>query len=414
MRILLSAYGCEPHRGSEFGIGWNWAISLASLGHDVLVLTQDTIHKKEIIAKELKSLPQEIISRLEFIYYDFEPGGKRDSRAQTFERGRQIIWQFLVFSIAKDLHEKEPFDLIHHITWGSIRYGSRLQNLNTPFVYGPLGSGERAPYNLRRGYSLIGHIKDFVRDISNLAIRVDPSVQNTIKNADLIIARTSETQSLIPMKFQDKCLVRSDLGIDEKQFGAFKLRDRSARKFLFAGRLLHWKGLNVTISAFAKACEICDDLTFTIVGDGPEKQKLQRIAKRLNVFDKIQFINWVPQNELMALYREHDVFLFTSLHDSGGTVLLEAFGNGMPVISLKLGGPGLLVDNNRGFLLEVKGRSWDQVVNNVADRILELHQNKNLFLEKQKNAFEWSKENTWISNARETYEIINEKLNIES
>ena len=34
-KILLSAYACEPHKGSEPGIGWNWAIQLASLGHQV-------------------------------------------------------------------------------------------------------------------------------------------------------------------------------------------------------------------------------------------------------------------------------------------------------------------------------------------------------------------------------------------
>ena len=40
MRLLLSAYACEPGRGSEPGVGWNWAIALAALGHDVWVLTR--------------------------------------------------------------------------------------------------------------------------------------------------------------------------------------------------------------------------------------------------------------------------------------------------------------------------------------------------------------------------------------
>jgi hypothetical protein len=40
MRILLSAFSCGPHRGSEEGVGWNWAVETAALGHEVIVLTQ--------------------------------------------------------------------------------------------------------------------------------------------------------------------------------------------------------------------------------------------------------------------------------------------------------------------------------------------------------------------------------------
>ena len=40
MRILLSAFACAPHSGSEPGVGWHWALELARLGHDVLVLTR--------------------------------------------------------------------------------------------------------------------------------------------------------------------------------------------------------------------------------------------------------------------------------------------------------------------------------------------------------------------------------------
>ena len=40
MRILISAFACGPNHGSEDGVGWNWAIEAAKLGHEVIVLTQ--------------------------------------------------------------------------------------------------------------------------------------------------------------------------------------------------------------------------------------------------------------------------------------------------------------------------------------------------------------------------------------
>ena len=45
-RILLSAYACQPYRGSEEGVGWNWALELINRGHEVWVLTQSNSKKK--------------------------------------------------------------------------------------------------------------------------------------------------------------------------------------------------------------------------------------------------------------------------------------------------------------------------------------------------------------------------------
>ena len=47
MRILLSAFSCGPHRGSEEGVGWNWAIEAARLGHEVIALTQTELQERD-------------------------------------------------------------------------------------------------------------------------------------------------------------------------------------------------------------------------------------------------------------------------------------------------------------------------------------------------------------------------------
>ena len=64
--ILISAYACEPNKGSEPGVGWNWAIELIRLGHNVKIITrsnnQNSINKLIKTEKKLK--------RNNFFYYD--------------------------------------------------------------------------------------------------------------------------------------------------------------------------------------------------------------------------------------------------------------------------------------------------------------------------------------------------------
>ena len=62
-KVLLSAYACEPNRGSEPGVGWNWAIEIAKRGHDVVVLTRK--NNREVIESN-ENTP----FNLNFIYYD--------------------------------------------------------------------------------------------------------------------------------------------------------------------------------------------------------------------------------------------------------------------------------------------------------------------------------------------------------
>ena len=38
MKILLSAYACEPNKGSEPNVGWNWALGLKKIGHEITVI----------------------------------------------------------------------------------------------------------------------------------------------------------------------------------------------------------------------------------------------------------------------------------------------------------------------------------------------------------------------------------------
>jgi glycosyltransferase involved in cell wall biosynthesis len=80
-----------------------------------------------------------------------------------------------------------------------------------------------------------------------------------------------------------------------------------------------------------------------ICGDGPDAQRLESLVRRVGVADRVTFLGWQPRSELWRLMRdEADVFLFPSLHEEGGWVIVEARAAGLPVVCLDRGGPPLL------------------------------------------------------------------------
>ena len=70
------------------------------------------------------------------------------------------------------------------------------------------------------------------------------------------------------------------------------------------------------------------DVRLTIVGNGPEEERLKAAVALRNLTGNVEFISWMPQEKFLRLYDSHDLFLFPSLHDSTGWVVLEALCRG--------------------------------------------------------------------------------------
>ena len=70
--------------------------------------------------------------------------------------------------------------------------------------------------------------------------------------------------------------------------------------------------------------------------------------------------------EVEDRYRSADIFVFPSLRDSGGLVVLEAMAHGLPVVCADLGGPGLIVDETCGRAVSAKGKNKRQLASEFA------------------------------------------------
>src|SRR6202042_3437236 len=111
-----------------------------------------------------------------------------------------------------------------------------------------------------------------------------------------------------------------------------------------------------------------------IVGDGPERPRLQLQTEALGLSGAVTFHGWAAPEECPRLLSQCDVLLYPSVFDCGGAVVLEAMSLGLAVVALNWGGPGDYLGAGDGVLVEPVGRR--QAVADLARAVLSLTPSK--------------------------------------
>jgi len=372
LKVLISAFSVSPTGNSEKAVGWNWAIQ-ASRYYDVWVLT--TTEHRETILKELRDRPR---PSLHFVFHRGPKEGFLRSlgrRKHVFFYAEYLLWQLSAIQAARELHLAVGFDVAHHLTWATCRFPSALAWLDVPFIWGPVGGGEAAPsstYDLLNKRGILGEI---AREISNWVTRFEPLVKHTGARAARILATTRETMEKLPRDHTSKAEVYPAIGlsasdIDRELENHLDLRtdscDHDSARLLFVGRLLSWKGCDLAIRAVAHLKQSGVKTSLTVVGDGPERNVLRFLSHKLGVESQVDFLGEMPRAEVLNLYRNHDVFLFPSRHDSGGIAVLEAMYLCLPVVCLDLGGPAASVGDAG---IKVQPNDTQQIVRDLAKAV---------------------------------------------
>jgi glycosyltransferase involved in cell wall biosynthesis len=367
MKLLLSAYACAPNIGSDHAVGWNWTTEAYRLGHEIWALVSP--NHRASIKRACDNNPD--LANIQWIFPEVERWPLTQAVEPKWERTYNLLWQLKAISHARELHQRIKFDAIHHLTWAGIRAPTFLGALGPPLIIGPIGGGETSPQSLRDDLGRRGRLLERIRDISSATISFNPMVRPGFSNAAVIFVSTSDTQKVFKGHLHDKTVVFSQLGLSELPPPKPRRRNHPP-KLLYAGRLLYWKGVHIAIRAFAALTARGTDARFTIVGDGPERSRLEQLATSQGVRDRIEFISRIPQAELFDLYCTHELLLFPSLHDSGGLVVLEALSWGLPVVCFDLGGPKEVVTANSGVIVKTSKRNTEQIAISLAETIFSL------------------------------------------
>ncbi len=399
MKVLISAYSCEPGRGSERGVGWNVAYEVAK-HNEVWVLTRPD-ESREAIEAELVANP---LPNLHFVYFTLPFW--QDSMRLGQSGAMQIhyyLWQIQAYFVARKLHRKIGFDLAHHVTFVKYSAPSLLSLLPIPFVWGPVGGGESAPPKFWKDFSFRARLYEWARDIFRNTGQRDPMVGMTIRNSAVVRATTDDTAKRLYQMGATTVQIVPEVGLLDEEIAAlnqYPLPASQPIRFISMGRLLHWKGFHLGVQAFAKAN--LTDAEYWLVGEGPEMDNLKHLAETGGVTDKVKFLGRLPREETLECLGESHVLVHPSLHDSGGWVCIEAMASGRPVICLNLGGPAIQVTEQTGFKLSAQDP--DQVIRDMASVMQKLAHNPNLRIQMGKAGRQWVNENF-------SWKVVGERLN---
>jgi colanic acid/amylovoran biosynthesis glycosyltransferase len=129
-------------------------------------------------------------------------------------------------------------------------------------------------------------------------------------------------------------------------------------KILSVGRLVEKKGFDYSINAVSKMPPNEDHCVYNIIGEGPERQRLEKIIHHLGLQDRVKLLGSQPREEVGRLMADSHVLVAPSVTARDGdqegipVVLMEAMATGLPVISTRHSGiPELIEDGKSGFLV---------------------------------------------------------------
>jgi len=418
LKILISAYACEPKKGSEPGVGWNLA-KQASRFHEVWVITR--ANNKEAIENELMSESQ---LNLNFVYVDlpawlsFWKKGKRGLYLYY------SLWQIWAYQRAKHMHRYIHFDLSHHITFGSYSLPTFIPFLNIPFIWGPIGGVDTVPSSLITSLGFKGALFEFMRNsLHYCRFKFDPFMLVTLQRSGLIICKTKQMFCFLrKFKNRERMAIMLETGLSSVPSTEI-IVNKSCSLIFSAGRLIPSKGFILAIEAFEIACRVNEHLILEIAGEGCDLERLVKFAEDKSVLKKIRFLHQLPRKDLFQKMNNCDIFLFTSLREAGSWVIMEAMAFGKPVICFDYSGMGEMVTEDCGY--KIKPTTREETVKNLAKSILQLAKDQNLREQMGKAArkraleeFNWDKKGDYINSlylnlVNQTVKKMNDPLKIQ-
>jgi len=354
LKVLISAYACHPHYGSEEGVGWGWVRAIAR-HHHVWVLTSDR-HRADL-EKEISSARGRP-DQPRFIFIPEIPRLGAVVRLQhllwpplflmTYER----IWQPRAFQAAVAAHRLLSFDLVHQLTYVGFRVPGQLWRLGIPFVWGPIGGLEQTNLSLLPPLGVRALAYYAGRNLLNWRDKhTRPLVRKAMKAAHGgLIAATSGIQSEILRLYSEESEVITEVGLppggtaaesdlahrrpDEplRLMWVGHLQARKALPLFFHAALETRCGASANHDTGPSRAFAALDWSLDVFGDGSEARRWRRMAETCGLSPRITWHGRQPRAAVLTALGEAHALVVTSVYDLTSTVVVEALAAGVPVV----------------------------------------------------------------------------------
>jgi colanic acid/amylovoran biosynthesis glycosyltransferase len=145
---------------------------------------------------------------------------------------------------------------------------------------------------------------------------------------------------------------------------------------------------------------------FTVVGDGPERNRLEQLMRSLGIEKAVSFCGWVSHAEVLRRLRSADVMLFPSIRDNGAGVIFEALATGAVPVVADFGGPGDIVHPEVGYKVALTDES--DMVSEIEKILTDLAGNRDHLNRLRKQGMSYAGERlTWEAKAQSVTRVLN-------
>jgi glycosyltransferase involved in cell wall biosynthesis len=409
LRILILAPDCNPEGVSMPYVTYSHAAALAQL-HEVTVVvrspSEEPVRRAKAPFRTIEVVRMPLLDRI----YAWSL-----RRIFKYNYDTQVLTAFgYPFSLAFEWHAWRQlrrrifageFDIVLRVmpmtpVLPSL-FAFLLRNGPIPFVIGPLNGGLPWP----PGFSQLENQREWISNLRNL-YRYLPFARSTYRHAAAIIAASSQTYSEFA-EYSDKRFFVPEPGIASSLcYGDSRSPKPGAKlELIFVGGLVPRKACDLALRAAAPLLR-SDLAGFTVVGDGPERNRLEQLTRSLAIAKAVLFRGWLSHAEVLKHLRSADVFVFPSLRDNGAGVVFEALGTGAVPVVADFGGPGDIVYPEVGY--KVALTTEDDIVAQMEKILTELAHNRDRLERLRRQGMAYVQEClTWEAKAQSVTRVLN-------
>jgi glycosyltransferase involved in cell wall biosynthesis len=415
LRILLLAPDCNPDSITTPAIAYAHAEALARIHAVTLVIRAANEHSVRRAGGNFQAIEAIHLPGLDRLYswalrrifkYDY---GRQSLTAATYPL--QVAFEWRAWRQLRRRIRSREFDVVLRIlpivTVLPSPFAFFLRRGPIPFVIGPLNGGLPWP----KGFpQLDRQRREAGYWVSNLRslYRYLPFARSTYAKAAAIIAGSSHTYAEFAAYQEKLFFVPGENGIDpallDKRVRSSASRDAQLN-LIFVGRLIPLKACDLALQA-ASGLLRSGRARFTVVGDGPERERLQELTKTLGIDHAVTFTGWLTSSETLARFQQADVLVFPSLREFGGAVIFEALGLGAVPIVADFGGPGDIVTPQVGYKIALTNEN--DLIREIESILNHLSEDRHHLESLRQQGMTYARDDlTWHGKARSVSRVLN-------
>jgi glycosyltransferase involved in cell wall biosynthesis len=319
MNILYISQFFSTTTGGGEHVFYDWAVGMVKRGHNVCAIGNHftgikennsneiiadgiTIHIVKPIVKHKAELPPSISQNMRYIINAIVRGSKTITAKKIHIIHANNFASAIVGSVLAKIHNL-PIIITNH----------GIFTINSPDNW----NRWTAQNNTSRIYSVIGPL------FEKITVKMPADIIHTVSYA--------MKEDLVKFNVKHDIVVIHN-GINLRNYDNFELDKDYQNYILYIGRLVFVKNLDVVISAFKDVVKKVPQAKLIVIGDGPMRDKWEKMASESGLSHAIEFIGFVSHKRKIELLSKCSSLLLPSTWEPFGLVLLEAFAMSKPVL----------------------------------------------------------------------------------